>query len=242
MGALDGKVALITGAARGQGEAEARLFAAEGASVVVADVLDDQGKSVADSIGGRTLYQHLDVSSEADWNEAVAATVSAFGSLSILVNNAAILKTASIEEMTLDDYMAVIRVNQVGCWLGMRACVGAIRNAGGGAIVNISSIGGLKGIRNMSAYVSSKFAMRGMTKVAAIEFGHDNIRVNSIHPGAIATDMASSVDPARHAHNPIPRIGTPDEIARLALFLASDASSFCTGGEFVADGGTTAAL
>jgi 3alpha(or 20beta)-hydroxysteroid dehydrogenase len=240
-GALEGKVAIITGAARGQGEAEARLFAAEGAAVVVADVLDEPGKAVAESLGDRALYHHLDVSSEDEWNQAIATTVSAFGGLHVLVNNAAILQTAPIEEMSLDDYMAVIRVNQVGCWLGMRAAVGAIRDSGGGAIVNVSSIGGLKGIPNMSAYVSSKFAMRGMTKVAAIEFGHSNIRVNSIHPGAIDTAMASR-DSARHSKNPIPRIGEPEEIAELALFLASDKSSFCTGAEFIADGGTTAGL
>jgi 3alpha(or 20beta)-hydroxysteroid dehydrogenase len=167
--------------------------------------------------------------------------VAAFGKLDILVNNAAILKTAPILEMSLDDYLAVIKVNQVGTWLGMRAAAPAIRDAGGGAIVNVSSIGGLKGIPNMSAYVSSKFAVRGMTKVAAIEFGPYNIRVNSIHPGAIDTDMASR-DSGRHAKNPIPRIGTPDEVAKLALFLASDMSSFCTGAEFIADGGTTAGL
>src|SRR6185503_17089499 len=158
-------------ASRGQAEDEARLFAAEGAAVVVADVLDEPGKAVAESLGDRALYHHLDVTSEDEWNQAIATTVSAFGALHILVNNAAILKTAPIEEMSLDDYMSVIRVNQVGCWLGMLAAVGAIRDAGGGAIVNVSSIGGLKGIPNMSAYVSSKFAMRGMTKVAAIEFG-----------------------------------------------------------------------
>src|SRR3954470_25061660 len=240
-GTLDGKVAIITGAARGQGEAEARLFAAEGAAVVVADVLDEPGKAVAESLGDRALYHHLDVSSEDEWNRAVATAVSAFGGLHILVNNAAILKTGPMLEMSLADYMAVINVNQVGCWLGMRAAVGAIRDAGGGAIVNVSSIGGLKGIPNFSAYVSSKFAVRGMTKVAAIEFGHDNIRVNSIHPGAIDTDMASR-DSERHAKNPIPRIGTPEEVAKMALFLASDMSSFSTGAEFIADGGTTAGL
>jgi 3alpha(or 20beta)-hydroxysteroid dehydrogenase len=240
-GAVEGKVAIITGASRGQGEAEARMFADEGASVVVADVLDEPGQKVAESIGKKARYHHLDISSEQQWNDCVAATLAAFGRLDILVNNAAILKTAPILEMSLDDYLAVIKVNQVGTWLGMRAVAPAIRDAGGGAIVNVSSIGGLKGIPNMSAYVSSKFAVRGMTKVAAIEFGPYNIRVNSIHPGAIDTDMASR-DSGRHAKNPIPRIGTPEEIGKLALFLASDMSSFCTGAEFIADGGTTAGL
>src|SRR3954453_1291330 len=240
-GALDGKVAIITGASRGQGEAEARMFADEGAAVVVADVLDEPGQKVAESIGDRALYHHLDISSEQEWNDCVAAAVSAFGKLDILVNNAAILKMSPILDMSLDDYMAAIKVTQGGTWLGRRAAAPAIRDAGGGAIVNVSSIGGLKGIPSMSAYVSSKFAVRGMTKGAAIEFGPLNIRGNSIHPGAIDTDMASR-DSERHAKNPIPRIGTPEEVAKMALFLASDMSSFSTGAEFIADGGTTAGL
>ena len=243
MGALDGKVALVTGAARGQGEAEARLFVAEGAKVVVADVRDEVGQALAAELGAdHARYQHLDVSKPDDWAAAVAATTAAFGSLDVLVNNAGILRTGLIEDMGLDDYMTVVGVNQVGCWLGMKTAVTAMKERGG-SIVNISSTGGLKGIRGMSAYVSSKFAVRGMTKVAALELGKYGIRVNSVHPGAVDTDMvremASRTAPS-YDTMPIPRSGTAAEIANLVLFLASDASSYCTGAEFVADGGSLA--
>jgi 3alpha(or 20beta)-hydroxysteroid dehydrogenase len=243
LGSLDGKVALITGAARGQGEAEARLFAAEGAKVVIGDVRDDVGEALAKDLGDATVYQHLDVSRADEWDAAVAATTGQFGSLDILVNNAGILFTGLIEDTTLDDYMRIVNVNQVGCWLGMKTAVAAMKERGG-SIVNISSTGGLKGIRGMSAYVSSKFAVRGMTKVAALEFGQYGIRVNSVHPGAVDTDMVREM-PGRGENPglrtmPIARSGTAEEIANLVLFLASDASSYCTGAEFVADGGSLA--
>jgi 3alpha(or 20beta)-hydroxysteroid dehydrogenase len=246
VGKLEGKVALLTGAARGQGEAEARLFAAEGARVVVADVLDEQAQEVARDLGDAGLHQHLDVSRPEQWDAAIAATRDRFGRLDVLINNAGILRTAAIEAMPLDDYLSVIQVNQVGCWLGMKAVAPAMRAGGGGTIVNVSSVAGLEGYAGMSAYVASKFAVRGMTKVAALEFGPLGIRVNSIHPGAIDTPMIRRPefrDPndwLPHSGLPIPRVGLPEEVAKLALFLASDDSSYCTGAEFVIDGGSLA--
>jgi 3alpha(or 20beta)-hydroxysteroid dehydrogenase len=251
MGRLEGKVALISGSARGMGQAEARLFAAEGAKVVVCDVRDDEGKSVAEEIGSSAIYQHLDVTSEAEWAEAVAATTSAFGKLDVLVNNAGIAEAAPLAEMTLESYRRVIDVNQVGVFLGMRAVVEPMTRAGGGSILNVSSIDGLIGMHHIISYVASKWAVRGMTKTAAMELGPLGIRVNSIHPGFIHTWLSveeeehlESVHALLDAHTarlaPLGRTGEPEEIARLALFLASDESSYSTGSEFVADGGLVA--
>ena len=243
---LDGKVALITGGARGQGEAEARLFAAEGAKVVVADVLDEEGSKVAAEIGDAALYRHLDVTREDEWSAAVDDATSHFGRLDVLVNNAGILRTGPLETTSLEDYMDVIRVNQVGTFLGMRAVVPALRAAGGGSIVNISSNAGMEGVEHVIAYVASKWAVRGMTKTAALELGQDGIRVNSVHPGGVDTPMLAGPEAevfdqdAAFASQPLPRISQPVEIARLVLFLASDESSFCTGSEFSADGGRMA--
>ena len=241
MGRLDGKVALISGAARGQGEAEARAFVAEGARVVLGDVLDDLGAAVAAGLGDTARYVHLDVRREDDWGKAVAAVLEAFGRLNVLVNNAGIVRIASITECSLDSYMEVVRVNQVGCFLGMRSVIDAMTDAGGGSIVNISSINGIVGGPGAISYIASKFAIRGMTKTAAMELGPLGIRVNSIHPGAIDTEMAraalAEVDIDPFAHLPLGRIGRPEEVASLALFLASDESSFSTGAEFLVDGG-----
>jgi 3alpha(or 20beta)-hydroxysteroid dehydrogenase len=245
VGKLDGKVALVSGAARGQGEAEAREFVAEGATVVLGDVLDELGEKVAADLGDAALYVHLDVTQPGDWKAAVETAMSTFGRLDILVNNAGILKLGMIESQPLDDYMAVINVNQVGCWLGMQAAVPALRTSGGGVIINTSSTSGFVGTVGLSAYTASKFAVRGMTKVAAMELGHDNIRVNSVHPGGIDTQMVKipefdNIDSdAVYGAQPIPRIGQPEEVARLMVFLASDAT-FSTGSEFVIDGGFTA--
>src|SRR5207253_249936 len=181
----EGRVALISGAARGQGEAEARAFVAEGAKVVLGDVLDDLGKQVADDLGDAAVYVHLDVTKQHDWEEAVRVGTSTFGKLDVLINNAGILRTGTIEDMSLDEYMAVINVNQVGCWLGMKAAIPALKAAGGGAIVNTSSTSGFVGMGGLTAYTASKFAVRGMTKCAAMELGHVGIRVNSVHPGGI---------------------------------------------------------
>jgi 3alpha(or 20beta)-hydroxysteroid dehydrogenase len=238
-GRLEGKVALISGAAKGQGEAEARLFIAEGAAVVLGDILDGQGGPVAASLGDRARYVHLDVSSEDDWVEAVRTATDAFGGLDVLINNAGIIRMGMMADVSLDDYMSVINVNQVGCWLGMKSASAVMRT--GGSIINISSMNGVIPGAGIMSYVASKFAIRGMTKAAALELGHKGIRVNSIHPGAILTDMARAglgrIEGNPLAGLPIPRIGEPEEVARLALFLASDESSYSTGSEFVIDGG-----
>jgi 3alpha(or 20beta)-hydroxysteroid dehydrogenase len=246
VGRLDGKVALISGAARGQGEAEARAFAAEGARLVLGDVLDDLGEKLAIDIGGAAVYQHLDVTDAADWSSAVALAVSRFGGLNVLVNNAGILRLGTIEDLPLDEYMAVVEVNQVGCFLGMKAAIPALKQAGGGVIINTSSTSGFVGMPGLTAYTASKFAVRGMTKCAAMELGHLGIRVNSVHPGGIDTDMTrlpewKDVDKDLvYRSQPIARIGRPEEVAGLMVFLASDDSSYCTGAEFLVDGGMTA--
>jgi 3alpha(or 20beta)-hydroxysteroid dehydrogenase len=244
MGRLDGKVALVTGGARGMGKSHVRHFVAEGARVVVGDVLDDKGTYVAGKLGEDSCrYLHQDVTSEDDWAAAVGLALSAFGRLDVLVNNAGILAFAAIEEMALADFRYVLEVNAVGCWLGMRAVIGPMREAGGGSIINISSTEGLTGAAGLSAYSASKFAIRGMTKSAAQELGRHGIRVNSVHPGGVMTHMVldqagSGHDGARFLENlPIGRFADPAEISRLVVYLASDESSYSTGAEFLADGG-----
>ncbi len=246
MSNLNGKVALITGAARGQGAAEARLFAQRGAKVMLCDILDSEGQAVAAEIGANAAYIRLDVTSEASWQAAVTAAVSKFGKLNVLVNNAGIVKVTALADCPLDEYMQVIQVNQVGVFLGMKTVVPAMKQAGGGSIVNISSIDGLIGMTGGTAYCASKFAVRGMTKVAALELGKLGIRVNSIHPGGILTPMITGAGlDAQTAGEifgrvPLQRIGQPEEIATLAAYLASDDASYSTGSEFIADGGLTA--
>jgi 3alpha(or 20beta)-hydroxysteroid dehydrogenase len=245
---LDGKVAIITGAARGQGAAAARRFVEEGARVTIADIRDELGKELADDLGAAAVYQHLDVTSEEDWVAAVEATGQAFGHPNVLVNNAGILRFGSIVDTTMADYELLVRVNQTGTFLGMRAVVPAMTEAGGGSIINVSSVEGLAGSPYLTAYAATKFAVRGMTKCAALELGKHNIRVNSVHPGAIDTDMASdamggvTVDMAKVGKRVagLRRVGKPTEIADLQVFLASDESSYSTGAEFVADGGASA--
>ncbi len=245
MSNLQGKVALITGAARGQGAAEARLFAERGAKVVITDVLDQEGKQVAADIGDAALYIHLDVTDENSWAAAVKETVAHFGKLNVLVNNAGIVQVKALVDTSVADYMKVIEINQLGVFLGMRSVAGAMKEAGSGSIINISSIDGLIGMSGGSAYCASKFAVRGMTKVAAMELGPDNIRVNSIHPGGIHTPMITqagmdeSVMTDIFSKVPLGRVGQPEEMATLAAYLASDDSSYSTGSEFIADGGLT---
>jgi len=247
MGSLDGKVAIITGAARGQGAAAARLFVAEGARVVVGDVLDELGKELAESLGEAAVFRHLDVSAEDDWANVVNETVEAWGGVDILVNNAGILRFAALPDMPLEDFMRIVNVNQVGTFLGMRAVSKPMMAAGRGSIVNISSIEGLAGMPYLTAYTSTKFAIRGMTKVAALELGPHGIRVNSIHPGMIETDMVKDaagghdVDLSPAAKRiALRRMGQSEDIAEVVLFLASDRSSYVTGAELAADGGATA--
>ena len=242
MGRFEGKVVIVTGAARGQGEAEARLFAAEGAKVIIGDVLDAEGEAVAADIGAAARYVHIDVSSEADWAALVAEALAFGGRIDVLVNNAAIIRPSAIEDTTLEQYMTVININQVGCFLGMRSVMPAMREVGGGAIVNISSIDGMASKNGLISYTASKFATRGMTKTAAMEWGRYGIRVNSVHPGGVNTQMGNPINhPALetvpYTHQAIARIGHPNEIASAVAFLASDDASYITGTELVVDGG-----
>jgi len=245
MGRLSGKVAIITGAARGQGATFARSFVTEGAEVVLADIMDDDGKLLADELGDSAVYLHHDVTDEASWDEAVRTAVESFGKLNVLVNNAGILKWSPMHRVSLEDYMSVITVNQVGCFLGMKAVIRPMREAGGGSIINQSSTSGLEGMAGVISYSASKFAVRGMTKTAAIELGRFGIRVNAVCPGGINTQMGNPFEQdgedlqKNYEMNPIPRIGSPEEVAGLMVFLASDESSFCTGADFVVDGGYT---
>ena len=246
MGRLDGKVALITGGARGMGKSHVRHFVAEGARVVFGDMLDERGAAVAAGLGERACrYIHHDVTSEEDWAAAVALAVDAFGRLDVLVNNAGVLQFAMIADMPLADFRRVLEVNAVGCWLGMKAVIDPMTKAGGGSIVNISSVEGFAGAVGLSAYSASKFAIRGMTKVAARELARFGIRVNSVHPGGVMTRMIIDSAGLRTADQgeaflramPLGRFAEPVEISRLVAYLASDESSYSTGSEFVADGG-----
>ena len=249
MGRLDGKVALITGGARGMGKSHVRHFVAEGARVVFGDVLDDKGVAVAGGLGGQCCrYVHHDVTSEQQWAAAVAAVVDTFGRLDVLVNNAGVLRFARIADMPLADFRQVLEVNAVGCWLGLKAVIGPMTAAGGGSIINISSIEGFTGAAGLSAYSASKFAIRGMTKAAASELSAMGIRVNSVHPGGVMTRMvieAAATSERTDADGflrsiPMSRFAEPVEISRLVAFLASDDSSYSTGSEFIADGGVLA--
>lgn len=250
MGRLEGKVALVSGGAQGMGEAEVRVFAAEGAKVVIGDIQEEAGSALAKEIGDAATFVALDVTRAADWSAAVDACVERYGSLTTLVNNAGIASTGPLLEISLADYQAVIDVNQTGVFLGMQAAGRTMLASGGGSIVNISSIDGIVGMVNLTAYVASKFAVRGMTKVAAIELASQGIRVNSIHPGYVDTPMAN---PANEEHPtslekyaeraiPLAKMARPEDIANMALFLASDDSAYCTGAEFVVDGGLLAGI
>jgi 3alpha(or 20beta)-hydroxysteroid dehydrogenase len=240
-GRLRGKVALITGAARGQGAAHARLFAAEGASVVIADILDDDGVAVAAELGPAAQYCHLDVGDPAQWPSAVDFTVATFGGLDILVTNAGLNVGGSIEDASLEDFAAMVNTNQLGCWYGIKCVIAPMRSRGGGSIVAIGSVASLHGVMGKAAYVGTKHAVRGIMKSAASELGEYGIRVNAVYPGGIDTPMTKGVlAPDRFDGQAIARIGRPDEVAEAVLFLASDASSYCTGTEILVDGGLSA--
>ena len=245
MGRLSGKVAIVTGGARGQGAAEARLFASEGATVVVTDVLATEGRAVATEIQG-TFLSH-DVSDENAWQQVVRQTKEAHGRIDVLVNNAGIFRRGSLRTTTLADYRKVIDINQVGVFLGMQAVAPTMVEQKSGSIVNISSIAGFVGTGGAIAYGASKWAVRGMTKAAALELAKHGVRVNSIHPGMIDTEMMTEVtggDAERFERLertvPMGRVAAPEEVAKLALFLASDESAYCTASEFIVDGGVTA--
>jgi 3alpha(or 20beta)-hydroxysteroid dehydrogenase len=241
MGRLAEKVALISGGARGQGAEEARLFVREGAKVAIGDVLAAEGRALAAELGDAAIFVDLDVTDQNSWNAAVAEVEKRFGRLDILVNNAGILRRGLIEDSTAEEFTHVFAVNQLGVFLGMKAAV-RLMKASGGSIVNISSTAGIKAAAAHVAYVGSKYAVRGMTKVAAIEFGKYDIRVNSVHPGMVATDMIRDrYDDAGMAaftkNQLVDRPGTAADVANMVLFLASDESAYCTGSEFICDGG-----
>ena len=233
---LTGRTALVTGGSRGLGAAYVRALHAAGASVLVADVLDDAGRALAGELGARAAFLHLDVTDEAGWDATVTATVERFGGLDVLVNNAGIANAAPIEHYTVAKWNAVIAVNLTGTFLGCRAVVPAMTSAGGGSIVNISSVEGLRGSPGLHGYTAAKFGVRGLTKSLAVELGPRGIRVNSVHPGLILTDMTTRIDPER-IDIPLGRAGEPDDVTGTIVFLAAEASRFTTGAEFVVDGG-----
>jgi 3alpha(or 20beta)-hydroxysteroid dehydrogenase len=246
MGRVSGKVAIVSGAARGLGEAFARLLAREGAKVVVADVRHELGQQTAKSIGENAMFMHLDVRKEDEWNKVVAATEAAFGPVTVLVNNAGILgPMAPIENIPLSEYQSAIDVIQTGVFLGMKTVLPSMRRAGVGSMINLSSTSGLRGNPNSIVYTGAKFAVRGMTKAAALEFIQYNVRVNSLHPGTFRTPMSMG-DQGGNAEIdavvqlvPTKRWGEPHEIAHMVLLLASDEMPYATGAEFVVDGGLT---
>ena len=244
MNRLAGKVAIITGAARGMGAATARLFASEGARVVIADVLDAEGDSLAREIGQASLFQHHDVAEEDSWQRVVREAIAHFGGVDVLVNNAGILLMKGLLDIQKQEFESVLAVNLIGTFLGIKTTAPRMIERGGGAIVNISSVDGMKGSNSTGAYSASKWGVRGLTKVAAMELGHRGVRVNSIHPGGVNTVMGVRPGPeglamAQKFYQGIPlgRIGQPEEIARATLFLASDESSYVCGAEIVVDGG-----
>jgi len=245
LGRLDGKIAIVTGGANGIGAATSRLFVEEGARVMIADV-DGLGAALARSLGDSAAFVRTDVSCESDWQVCVDAVVKRWSRIDILVNNAAMLVVGSILDTTKDTFERVLSVNLVGAFLGIKSVVPIMKTGGGGSVVNVSSNAGLAAGNGLSAYSSSKFGLRGLTKVAAFEFGRDGIRVNSVHPGSTDTKMtnpnAKSLEELAHSrkHLALPRVALPEEIARMILFLASDESSFSTGAEFISDGGAVA--
>jgi 3alpha(or 20beta)-hydroxysteroid dehydrogenase len=237
---FEGKVAIITGAARGMGASHARGFHGEGARVVLTDLLEEQGVELADELGDGALFARHDVRDEQGWSDVVAAAESAFGPVSILVNNAAITHgKVLLERYELAAWRDMLEVNLVGQFLGIKTCTPSMRRAGGGAIVNVGSVGGNMAVPGSSAYCASKWGVRGLTRGAALELGRYGIRVNSVHPGFVETELMRSANypPSLAASFAIPRVGAPEELTRLVLYLASDEASFSTGGDFVADGG-----
>jgi 3alpha(or 20beta)-hydroxysteroid dehydrogenase len=233
---VDGKVALISGGAQGMGAAHARLLVGEGAKVVIGDILDEKGKALADELGDAARYVHLDVTQPDDWEAAVSTALNDFGTLNVLVNNAGIVALGQLGKFDLAKWQKVIDVNLTGTFLGIQAAVEPMKAAGGGSIINVSSIEGLRGAVMVHPYVASKWAVRGLSKSAALELAPHKIRVNSIHPGFIRTPMTKHL-PDDMVTVPLGRPGTSDEVASFVLFLASDESSYATGSEFVMDGG-----
>ena len=247
MSRLSGKVAIVTGGARGMGEATVRLLVENGAKVVIGDVLDEPGQALAAELGDEAVFVHMDVTKKADWQSAVKAS-EALGPLNVLVNNAAIIFHSTIMDTSEEDFMKIVSINQLGVFLGMQSVFESMKANGGGSIINVSSIDGLQSKNSLIAYSSTKWAVRGMTKSAALEMGKYGIRVNSVHPGGVYTAMHGSdfitVDQANEFYKTqaLPRVGLPKEIAAVTIFLASDEATYSTGSEFIADGGWNAGL
>lgn len=243
MARLEGKVAIITGSAQGMGAAHARLFVEEGAKVVITDLNEEKGTELAEELGENAIFVKQNVTSEDDWKNVIKVTEEKFGPVNVLVNNAGITLADSIEETSLDNYNKIVQINQVSVFLGMKSVIASMRKAEGGSIVNISSMNGLVG--GAIGYTDTKFAVRGMTKAAALEFSPQGVRVNSVHPGVIETPMIMQEDVREQVEEfaktiPMKRIAKVEEVSNLVLFLASDDSSYSTGSEFVIDGGLTA--
>ncbi len=243
---LANKIAIITGGARGMGAETCRLFVAEGASVVIADLLEAEGLALAEELGQAASFRRLDVSDEGDWQRLVNETVQRFGRIDVLVNNAAVLVFGAIEQLAKADFERALAVNLTGTFLGIHTVAPIMREQRTGSIVNISSVDGLRGVNALAAYVASKWGVRGLTKVAALELGPHGIRVNSVHPGGVDTQMSNPTGASReelagqYRQVPLQRIGAPEEIARATLFLASDEASYCNGSELSVDGGAAA--
>jgi 3alpha(or 20beta)-hydroxysteroid dehydrogenase len=242
MGRLDGKVAIITGAASGMGVRHAEMYVEEGAKVVLADIAVEAGQKLADKLGANARFFKLNVASFEEWNEVVKFTEAEFGPIDILVNNAGIGIFKLMDDLTIEDYTKTMDVNTTSIFYSLKTVVPSMRKAGGGSIINISSVDGLRGAPTAMAYCSSKFAVNGITRCAAAELGADKIRVNTVHPGVIKTPMAeqgeiAEIIAALEAQIPLGRAGTTDEVSHLVVFLGSDESTFCTGSEFVIDGG-----
>ena len=243
MARLEGKVAIITGAAQGMGAAHARKFIEEGAKVVLTDLNEEKGQAFAAELGENAIFVKQNVSSSEDWQKVVEAAEEAFGKVNVLVNNAGITMAKSILQVTEEEYRRIVEINQVSVFLGMKTVIPAMQRAGGGSIVNISSMNGI--VAGAVGYTDTKFAVRGITKAAAVECANYGIRVNSVHPGVIATPMVVQEDTkaaveAFSKHIPLKRVAQPEEVSNLVLYLASDDSSYSTGSEFIIDGGLTA--
>lgn len=241
MGRVDGKVALISGGARGMGAADARALVAEGAQVVIGDLLEEEGTKLADELGDAARFVRLDVTQPESWQGAVEATVAAFGKLDVLVNNAGIANINTLENFSLEQWRKIIDINLTGTFLGMQAAVAPMKAAGGGSIINVASIEGLRGSPGLYGYVASKFGVRGLAKAAALELAEHNIRVNSVLPGLVRTRMTIAI-PDDFLAIPLGRGAKPAEVASMVLYLASDESAYSTGADFVVDGGLTAGI
>lgn len=243
MARLQDKVAIITGAAQGMGKSHAELFVAEGAKVVITDINSEKGEAVAKALGDEVLFVKQDVTDEQDWQNVVEQTKTTFGKIDVLVNNAGITMRKSLLDTSVEDYMRILKINQLSVFLGMKAVIPSMQEAKQGSIINVSSLNGLVG--GAIGYTDSKFAVRGMTKAAALEFAPDGIRINSVHPGVIETPMITQGDTKDAVEQfaksiPLRRMATSEEVSQMVLFLASDESSYSTGSEFVIDGGLSA--